>query len=272
MRSTLHPSVLWAVATKDLRESAANSQVLLPVVILPVVFVVLYPVGLLIGLRFMPTADAGQIIGRIPASALPGGADLTVQGRVAYLATVYLFAAFFLIIPVMVATVLAANSFAGEKERHTLEGVLYTPVTDTELVVGKIVGAVAPAVGFSWVCFALYTALVNVLGNPLVGRFYFPTLNWWVLMLLVVPAVSVFVTACVVWVSARVNTYQAANSIGGFAVLPAVLLVVGQVNGVMLAGPLLFAVLGVVLLCLDVLLVRWIVSTFDRERVVTSFL
>ena len=39
-------------------------------------------------------------------------------------------------------------------------------------------------------------------------------------MLLVVPTVSVFVTACVVWVSARVATYQAANSIAGFVVLP----------------------------------------------------
>lgn len=268
----MRSSVIWTVATKDLRESAANSQVVLPVVILPMVFVVLYPVGLLIGLRWMSPTDAQDLIAQIPLSALPGADEMSTQGQVAYLATVYLFAAFFLIIPAMVATVLAANSFAGEKERHTLEGVLYTPVTDTELVVGKIVGAVAPAIVFSWLCFVVYTILVDVLGAPLVGRVYFPTLNWWILMLLVVPAMSVFVTACVVWVSARVNTYQAANSIGGFAVLPAVLLVVGQVNGVMLVGPLLFTVLGVVLVGLDVVLVRWIVSSFDRERVVTSFL
>lgn len=40
----------------------------------------------------------------------------------------------------------------------------------------------------------------------------------------------------------------------------------------MLAGPLLFAVVGVVLGVLDVLLMRWIVRTFERERVVSSFL
>ncbi len=164
---------------------------------------------------------------RRPTSAFPGTGELTVQGQAAYIATVYLFAGFFLIIPTMVAVVLAANSFAGEKERHTLEGVLYTPVSDTALVVGKILGAVLPAVVVSWVCFGVYAVLVNVLGNPLVGRWYFPTLNWWVMMLLVVPAVSVFVTACVVWVSARVGSYQSANSIAGFAVLPLILLVVG---------------------------------------------
>ena len=121
-------------------------------------------------------------------------------------------------------------------------------------------------------CFGVYTILVNMLGNPLVGHWYFPTLNWWVLMLLLVPAVSVFVTACVVWVSARVSSYQSANSIAGFAVLPLILLVVGQATGVMLLGPAFFAVLGVVLVVLDVLMMRWIIATFDREKVVASFL
>ena len=96
-----------------------------------------------------------------------------MQGQAAYIATVYLFAGFFLIIPTMVATVLAANSFA-VKGAHTLEGVLYTPVSDTELVLGKILGAVLPAVVVSWVCFVVYAILVNILGNPLIGGLYFP--------------------------------------------------------------------------------------------------
>jgi ABC-2 type transport system permease protein len=137
---------IWTIAAKDLRESTAIGQVLAPVAIVPFVFVVLYPVGLLLALRSMSASDAQELIARIPASAFPGTGELTVQGRAAYIATVYLFAGFFLIIPTIVAVVLAANSFAGEKERHTLEGVLYTPVSDTALVVGKVVGAVVPAV------------------------------------------------------------------------------------------------------------------------------
>ncbi len=79
----------------------------------------------------------------------------------------------------MMATIRAANSFASEKERHTLEGMLYTPMTDTELVVGKVAGAVVPSIAFSWACFAVYTVLVDILGTPLVDRAYFPTPNWW---------------------------------------------------------------------------------------------
>jgi ABC-2 type transport system permease protein len=40
----------------------------------------------------------------------------------------------------------------------------------------------------------------------------------------------------------------------------------------MLLGPLLFAVLGLVLVILDILMMRWIIATFDRERVVAAFL
>ncbi|MFL6150988.1 MAG: hypothetical protein ACJ72B_01280 [Ornithinibacter sp.] len=69
-----------------------------------------------------------------------------------------------------------------------------------------------------------------------------------------------------------VGSQQSASSIAGCAGLPLILLVVGHATGVMLLGPVLFAVLGVVLAALDVLLVRWIIVTFDRGKVVTSFL
>lgn len=110
------------------------------------------------------------------------------------------------------------------------------------------------------------------MGTPIVGRHYFPTLNWWVLMTLVVPTVAVFVTGCVVWVSARVSTYQAANSISGFIVLPAILLGIGQLTGAMIAEPMVFGVIGLALAGLDVLLMFSIARTFNRERVVASFL
>lgn len=261
-----------AVAEKDLRESFSTSQVLLPMVIIPLLFVVLYPGAMLIALRIpAAAAELSDITKSLPPELLPQIAGLDPLGTIAYFATSYLFAPFFLIIPVMVTSILAANSFAGEKERHTLEGLLYTPLSDTELVVAKMAGTVVPAIAFAWACFGVYTALVNVLGNPIVGRSFFPSPNWWVLMVLVVPAASVFVSAITTWVSSRVRGYQEANSIAGFAVLPLVLLVVGQTSGAMLAGPTLFAILGVVLVLADLGLTWAIVTTFSREKAVSSY-
>ena len=198
--------------------------------IVPFVFVVLYPVGLLIALRYMSAATPRTSFSMIPTSAFPALRSSPSRGRPRTS-------------PRCTCSPGSSSSsrpwwplcwrrqLRREKKRHTLEGVLYTPVCDTELVVGKILGSVLPAVVVSWVCFGVYAILVNLLGNPLVGRLYFPTLNWSVLMLLVVPAVSVCVTACLVWVSARVSSYQSANSIAGFAMLPLVLLIVGQATG-----------------------------------------
>ena len=47
---------------------------------------------------------------------------------------------------------------------------------------------------------------------------------------------------------------------------------VGQATGVMLLGPLLLAVVGLVLVILDILMMRWIIATLDRARVVAAFL
>lgn len=52
------------------------------------------------------------------------------------------FLAIFAIIP---ASMISANSFVGEKEQNTLEPLLATPLTDRELLVGKILSSLIPS-------------------------------------------------------------------------------------------------------------------------------
>jgi len=83
-----------------------------------------------------------------------GGMDQTQSGIVLLIG--YLFAPFFLIMPLMFSTVIAAESFAGERERKTIEALLYTPATDTELFLGKVLAAFTPAVLITWGGFIAY--------------------------------------------------------------------------------------------------------------------
>jgi len=135
-----------ALLAKDLAETFSTAQIMGPLVVVPLMIIIGYPVGFLLAIRFAPDAmnSLKDFIASFPASAVPAIPGLTSAGRVAYIGVVYLFAGFFLIVPVMVSTVIAANSFAGEKERRTLKGLLYTPLSDAELVFGKI-GGVVPA-------------------------------------------------------------------------------------------------------------------------------
>jgi ABC-type Na+ efflux pump permease subunit len=259
------------VAVKDMRETFSTMQLVAPLVVVPIVVVVGYPTVFLLALRLTPGSVEGLqgFLAGFPDSAIPAFALATSAARAAYVAVVYLFAGFFLLVPVMVSTVVAANSFAGEKERRTLEGLLYTPVSDSELVVGKISAAFVPTIVFTWACFAVYTAIVALLGVPVVGRVFFPTANWWALMLLLVPAVSLLVISIVVLVSAKARGFQEANAIGGSVILPVIGMVAAQASGLMVLSTGLVAVTAILFALADVALLCLIVRVFKRSRIVS---
>lgn len=261
----------WALASKDMRETFSTAQLIVPLIMVPLVVVVGYPTVFLLALRFTPGAANGLqgfMVGFSP-SAVPYIPGLTTAGRAAYIAVVYLFSGFFLIVPVMVSTVIAANSFAGEKERRTLEGLLYTPISDAELVVGKIAASFLPAIAFAWMCFAIYIVIVDLLGVPVVGQLFFPTANWWALVVLLVPAVSLLVISLVVLVSAKARGFQEANAIGGSVVLPLIALVAAQASGMMILTAAVIASVAAIFAVCDVLLLAIIVRSFKRSRIVS---
>jgi ABC-type Na+ efflux pump permease subunit len=68
----------------------------------------------------------------------------------------YLIAPPFLVLPLMLSCIIAAEAFVGEKERKTLEALLYTPATDGELFLGKALAALIPGIVYAWVNFAIF--------------------------------------------------------------------------------------------------------------------
>jgi ABC-type transport system involved in multi-copper enzyme maturation permease subunit len=261
----------FAIMRKDIKEAFGNSQIIYALSIVPIIFSVIMPAAFVLGVRFGGTSSINNLdkmFKNMPENIMQQMAGFNEIQQVVYLISVYMFSALFLIIPVMVSMIIAADSFAGEKERKTLEGVLYTPVTDSELIFGKIIASFVPSMIVSWACFALYAVILNVLGMPVFHRIYFPTLNWWVLMLLVVPTISFLSIGVMVLVSARVRGYQEANSMGGMVVLPIIALVAGQASGLMYLSTIIMLLVGLFLLFIDALLFYTISNTFHRDRLV----
>ena len=62
--------------------------------------------------------------------------------------------AFFLMIPVMASSVMAASSFVGEKEKHTLETLLYSPLSLKQLFQSKILAGFSVGMMVSYISFA----------------------------------------------------------------------------------------------------------------------
>lgn len=271
----MNRSIVWAIAQKDWKEVTKNKLVLTPAMIVPLIFVVLMPAIMILSIRFAPMAELtkgagiGPMLERMPRMILELVRGMGERQTLVILAAGYMFAPLFLILPVMVASIFGADSFAGEKERKTLEALLYTPATDEELFLGKTLFCLLPAVGVTWMSFLVYAVVVNSLAWPLFGRVWFPLLPWWPLMLWVVPAIATLALAATVLISARVSTFMEAYQMGGSLVLVVLALLAGQATGFLALGVFNTLWIGALLWGVDWLLVRYAVRTFSRSELIS---
>ena len=266
---------VWAIVRKDLASVIRNRGVRIPLLVTPAIILVFLPVLLVGGGELL--ASSGTVpVDAVGASPLDRVADPQLQERAisavppaarwaVFVLEVFL-APLYLLVPLVVATVIAADSFAGERERGTLEALLHTPTRDRELMLAKFLAAWLPAITVAWAGFLVYSVLANVLAWPSVGRVFFPTPTWLLLAFWVAPAVSALGLGVMVIVSGRVRTLQAAHQIGSLIVLPVVLLLVAQLGGVLLFEPRLVAAMGLLLWLMAALALRIGSRALRRER------
>ena len=192
-----------AVVVKDLTAVRRSKGVLMPMLMVPGLLLVVLP--LLIGLaaRSNTAPNVDGFLRSVPHSVARPILELPEAQQLVVLVNGYLLAPLFLIVPLMVASVLAADAFAGEKERKTLETLLHLPIADRDLFYAKVLGAFLPAVLVSWVGFVLFAIVVNTVAWPVMHRIFIPTRLWLVMIVWVAPAVAALGLGVMVRVSAR---------------------------------------------------------------------
>ena len=264
-------TVVRAVAARDVRSALTNRGVMVPLILVPVVLLVGIP--LLFGIVGVDVAAGARGFEPLVETAPPGVqavlAGYPADHRWLVFGLVYLTAPLYLFVPVMVASVIAADSFAGEKERGTIEALLHTPTTDAELFTGKALGAVVPAVAVSVIGALMYGVVADRVAAATIGVSLFPNVLWTVLALWVAPAVAILGLATMVVVSSRVSTFQAAAQTGGLIALPLVALVIGQFGGAILLDTRDLVLIGAALFAVDGVIVAAGARTFNRDRVLS---
>jgi ABC-2 type transport system permease protein len=264
-----------AIMRKDLQQVLQNKMVWLPMVIVPIIFLIVFPAMVVILPSLAPatalkTDDLTPLLRQLPAQLRKPLDGLNLQQQFTVLGANYLFAPMFLLIPLMVASILGADSFAGEKERKTLEGLLYTPVSDIEFFVAKVLTALVPAMVINLVSFLLYGLVVNLGGYHSVGHIFFPTATWWPLVFWMGPAVSIAGLGATVLMSSKAKTFMEAQQISGTLVLPIVFLMIGQVTGLFFLSIPLMLVIGLAIMGLGAWLI-WIgARTFSRGELIAK--
>ena len=268
---------IFTIAKKDIYEARQNQSVWLPIMIVPIIFVLVMPLAMIIvasnpdlGKQMTSDPQIMQIMAKLPAYMKSVTQGLDNIQSVLVLALGYFFAPYFLILPIMFATVIASESFAGERERKTIEALLYTPATDAELFLGKVCASLIPAILITWGSFIGYTIVLDVGGYGLMGRLWFPLTNWYPLIFWVSPALSLLGVSATVLISSKLQTFMGAYQTSASLVLLVIALFVGQLTGVLYLSSFVSLLLGVALFLVDAGLCWLAVRTFNRSKILAS--
>ncbi len=259
-------NAIRAVVRKDVTAVRRSKAVVIPMLTVPTLLLVVLPLVIGIAARAQ-TSGVGTFLDDLPPSLADPVASLPEAQQLLVLVNGYLLAPLFLIVPLMVSAVLAADAFAGEKERRTMEGLLHLPITNRDLFVAKLLSAYLPALAVSWIGFALFCVVSNAVGWGVMHRIFVPTRLWAVVIFWVAPAVAMLGLGVMVRVSVRARSTQEANQLGGAVVLPLIFLAVGQSTGLLLVDLPVAVAIGAVIWALALWLVVRGSRRFTRDQI-----
>jgi ABC-2 type transport system permease protein len=157
----------------------------------------------------------------------------------------------------LTSSAVGAATLVGEREKGTGEFLAHSPAATTEIYVGKLIASLIPGYATTLVGFSIYSVMVNLIVGPGVGGWFFPTTDWWLLMLWVVPPFLCFALALVLRLSARVRSTAAAQQASGLVTLPLIIVAYSQSTGTLFGAGRVTILIG---------LVAWVGAIFTLTR------
>lgn len=254
------------VIYKDVKEVVGDKQMLIPMIITPLIMMMVLPAVLMIGAKFGVSGINGMdiMLKRLSRQLL----HLNSSQMIIEIGVNYIFPALFLLIPIMSSSIIAASSFVGEKERKTLETLLYTPINIKELFTAKIIGAIIPSYAVALLSVIVFGIIVNIGGWYYFGKLIFPNVKWVLLIIWVAPAVTVLGVFFMVMISAKADTFQEAQQSSVFIVLPVIFLLIGQATGLFFLNEFMLICIGSVIYCIDCILIKNAAKKFVLEKLI----
>ena len=252
-----------AIAIKDIREVFSSVSIYGPMIGVPLFFAVALPVLTI----YVALHAAPGIASRIASTAIPSSSAANINSlSFMYFFAINVLGPIFLTIPIFTASVIAADSFAGEKERKTSENLLAAPITNRQLLSGKILASLIPTILLTFAVFGIYGGTVNLLAFKEFGVYILPTATW-LMMLAAAPLLALAAIAIVVFVSAHVKGIKEAQQISTLLVLPILLIPFISILGVANLDVAFFEYVIAILVVVDALIFYASVKDFKKERI-----
>ncbi len=177
---------------------------------------------------------------------------------------------YLLLIPVTLPVYIAAHSIIGEKETRTLEPLLATPISTWELLLGKSIAAIAPAVLLNWLSFAVMIVGMWFAATPAIWSYAVRDV-WIVGMLVFGPLLALLSVLIGVIVSSRINDPRAAQQIAGVLDVPLIGASLGVLMGAVFLRLRMVVYGALVTAAVDLVVLYFAGRVFQRETILTRW-
>jgi ABC-type Na+ efflux pump permease subunit len=236
------------IARTDLRQLVQARDFWMPLSFVALLFFVIIPTFLLLIVGSVKDSTLASRLSDVVGS-LPKDLQANVHGSkgtagASYALAVYLFAPLAIIVPLTVSSAVGAHTIIGERERGSGEFLAHSPATERQIYLGKLMASLIPGYFTAAMGFLCYSLVVNLIVGPKVGGWFFPTTNWWILVLWVLPPFIALALAVILAISARVSSAAAAQQASALATLPLIVIAYGVSSNTLFRGQGLALLIG----------------------------
>jgi ABC-type transport system involved in multi-copper enzyme maturation permease subunit len=172
----------------------------------------------------------------------------------------------FMLYPALITGALVTDSFAGEKERKTIETLLVLPCSNTTLVLAKVIVALVPGLMFIFGGFLS----IGIIFNISIARYgllvVFNEGVWYITIFLTAPLIAVLFILIGILSSILARGAKGANNLVAIPSIPLLFAIMASaVNNITLTPSILLAMSGACLL-VNICLFWLCLRAFDREK------
>jgi ABC-2 type transport system permease protein len=260
------------IVRKEWAEVFKNRMVIFTVAFLPLLMTAI-PLGIIYGTRGSATATTGNTsTSGLPPEVTQAMCQGDMSGSDCF--QVFLvneFMMLFMLVPVVIPVTIAAYSIVGEKTTRSLEPLLATPITTVELLIGKCLAAVIPAVIATYAAFGLFAlgSWIIVANKTLLMALL--DVRWLIAIFLVGPLLAIMAVTFSLMISSRVNDPRVAEQVSMVVIVPVLAGFFGQVAGLFVLNKQIISVVALVMLILDAIFLYLTTRLFQREQILTRW-
>ena len=257
------------IIRKEWAEVFKNKMVIFTVAFLPLIMTAL---PLIILYSTKGTGLSNSINTEMGQSISAGMCPDNLNGSECF--QVYLVSQFmmmFMLIPLAIPITIAAYSIVGEKNTRSLEPLLATPISTLELLVGKSLAAIIPAILATYASFMLFILGSWILIQSKNVLLAFLDIRWLIAIFIVGPLMSILAVSLSLMVSSRVNDPRAAEQISMVVIVPVLGLFFGQMAGLFIINRQIITITAICLIAIDLFALYIAIRVFDREAILTKW-